>query len=492
MLRKALYICILHSFFFGVAPSALRAIDVSVSYATFGSPTGSYIELYLYIVGSTVTFQPAEGDSTGALDASVEVVILFQQGEDIVKFDKFILNSPPAEGEVNFLDLKRYGLDDGTYTLSVSVQDTRNPSNIRQFSTGIELDYPAGELTQSDIQLLEMAGPDESGTSPLAKNGILMEPLPFNYYHWSSSLLRFYCEVYHSDIAIADDYMIRYTVDWMQGNDRSKRVIMGHKRLKPESVQPILIQHDISHLPSGNYNLTIEVRNRTNELLSSKSAFFTRSNPEADASESLLTAEDLQDAFVRELGAEELEYSLSALEAIIEQTETEILNAVTKSPDADAQRRFLYTYWARQSPNNPKEAYEAYMTVVRAVDDKYADGFGHGFQSDRGYIYLRYGQPDDIVRVDNDPTAPPYEIWIYYDFPKTRQANVKFLFYNPNLAANQYELLHSTARGELNNPRWRQDLYRLSPTQQSGPNPVESTGTQDNWLRHADRFFTDF
>lgn len=472
--------------------SDLYGIDVSVSYSTFGSPSGSYVELSVYVVGSTVAFKTVDGDTSGIQSARVEVIILFQQGDDIVNYDKFFLNSPPSSGPVNFLDLKRYPLQDGIYTLSVSVRDVWTESNVRQFSADIEVDYPRGLLRQSDVQLLEMARQDTSGTSPLAKNGILMEPLPFNFYHRESSLLRFYSEIYNADQAIADDFMIRYTVDWLLGNDRKKTVIMGHKRLKPESIQPVLVQHDISSLPSGNYVLNVEVRNRINELLSAKSAFFTRSNPEADASESLLTAADLQDAFVRNLDAEQLEYSLSALEAIVEQTETEILNAVTKSADTESQRRYLFTFWARKEPGNPKQAFDNYMAVVEAVDNKYADGFGHGFQSDRGYIYLRYGQPDDIVRVDNDPTAPPYEIWVYYDFPMTRQANVKFLFYNPNLAANQYELLHSTARGELNNPQWRQELYRLSPNQQSGPNPVEPTGTQDNWLRHADRFFNDF
>lgn len=476
--------------FFLTGSLSLQAIDASVSYATFGSPSGSYVEIYLYIVGSTVTFQEAPADSS-QLSSKVEVVILFQQGEEIIKFDKFFLNSPPTAEPVDFLDLKRYGLKDGEYTLSVSVSDVLAEGNARSFSQRISLSYPKGELAQSDIELLEDARMDES-ENPLCKNGVYMQPLPFNFYHKNTSRLIFYTEVYHADQAIADDFMIRYTVDWMLGNDRSKTMVLGHKRLKPEGVQPVLIQRDISKLPSGNYKLTVEVRNRNNELLSAKTIPFQRSNPYLDITDSGITDDDIRDAFVQVLSEDELDYSIRALEAIVLQTETEILNAVTKGSDVAAQRRYLFTFWARKNPNDPKKAYDEYMNVVRAVDDKYADGFGHGFQSDRGYTYLRYGQPDDIVRVDNDPTAPPYEIWVYYDFPRTQQVNVKFLFYNPNLAANQYELLHSNARGELNNPQWRQELYRLSPSQQTGPNAAEPTGVQDNWLRHADRFFTDF
>ena len=60
----------------------LRGIDASVSYATFFSPEGSYVEVYLHVVGETVVFHPLT-DSTG--QSNLDVVILFKRGEEIVK-----------------------------------------------------------------------------------------------------------------------------------------------------------------------------------------------------------------------------------------------------------------------------------------------------------------------------------------------------------------------------------------------------------------------
>ena len=93
-------------------------------------------------------------------------------------------------------------------------------------------------------------------------------------------------------------------------------------------------------------------------------------------------------------------------------------------------------FFARKNPNLPEQAYEEYMLVARAADGLYKNGFGYGFESDRGRIYMRHGQPSDVISVENEMNAPPYEVWIYNTIEKTKQTNVKFLFYNPNLVAN--------------------------------------------------------
>ena len=71
---------------------------------------------------------------------------------------------------------------------------------------------------------------------------------------------------------------------------------------------------------------------------------------------------------------------------------------------------------------------------------------------------MKYGQPNDIVTVEDEPHARPTR----YGSMMTSlhgQRNVKFLFYNPNLTPNDFVLLHSTARTERQNPRWEIELY---------------------------------
>jgi hypothetical protein len=100
-------------------------------------------------------------------------------------------------------------------------------------------------------------------------------------------------------------------------------------------------------------------------------------------------------------------------------------------------------------------------------------------------VYLKYGRPDDIVTEWNDPSAPPYEIWSYNYVPSTRQNNARFIFYNPTLAGDDFRLLHSTVRGELQNPQWEVELYRNVPNEIEGNDYFQGTRMQDNLGRQA-------
>ena len=133
------------------------------------------------------------------------------------------------------------------------------------------------------------------------------------------------------------------------------------------------------------------------------------------------------------------------------------------------------------------------MEIARAADAKFKSGFRFGFETDRGRTYMRFGRPDDLIHVEDDPAAPPYEIWVYYNFPKTKQRNVKFLFYNPSLAGEDFILLHSNARGEINNPRWERILYaRNAGEEYDGDNYGDATRMKPNVARNARTYFEDF
>jgi hypothetical protein len=75
----------------------------------------------------------------------------------------------------------------------------------------------------------------------------------------------------------------------------------------------------------------------------------------------------------------------------------------------------------------------------------------------------------------------------------TNQRNVKFLFYNPSLAGDDFVTLHSTARGEISNPRWERDLYaRNAGEQYDGDNYQDATEMQRNVNRNARVYFEDY
>ncbi|MDY0016185.1 MAG: hypothetical protein RBS13_08250, partial [Bacteroidales bacterium] len=63
----------------------------------------------------------------------------------------------------------------------------------------------------------------------------------------------------------------------------------------------------------------------------------------------------------------------------------------------------------------------------------------------------------------------PYEIWYYYS--TYNQYNINFIFYNRDLVTNFYQLIHSTAKDEIYDPRWKLKLK----AKDSLPTSIEDT-----------------
>ena len=465
------------------------ALDASLSYASFKGSESNYIEVYLYVVGSTVTFKDGEDNMK---TASLEVTIKFLENEQIKKVDKYLLNSPNVHAVTDFTDLKRYSLANGTYTLEVDIRDVLDEENTRSYSAeGIVINYEEDEVMMSDIQLLTSCLPANEN-SPLVKNGFIMESAPFHFYNKHLSTLYFYVEIYNTEMALNDDFVLSYQIDKLSALQNGHNYVQSYKRRKKSSVDVYLAQVDIKDFPSGNYKLHVEVLNRNKEVLCSKAVLFQRSNPSAENIPISSDDFDIENTFVEKLSHDELRYSLKAIAPKLSGDDVEVMNMVIESRNVKSMKNSLYAYWANKNSVRPKEAYEAYMEVAEAIDREFNSGLGYGFETDRGYIFMRYGKPTNLISIEDENDAPPYEIWFYDQFPFTDQTDVKFLFYNPSLAAGNYILLHSNARGEINNPQWQIELYRDAANIEIEGNYRDATEIGEGVNRNAVRYFNDY
>ena len=256
-------------------------------------------------------------------------------------------------------------------------------------------------------------------------------------------------------------------------------------------VNTILQTVDITGLSSGNYLLDVEVYDQVRNKLSSVEKAFIRSNPDADKEWAENSATFFESSFTHHMPPDSVRYALKAIAPKVSQIQTPVLNFLLEKGEPDNQRRFLHQYWVETNPVAPEQSYIEYMRLAYAVDKQYHSAFGYGFETDRGYILLKYGFPDDIIAVDDEPSAPPYEIWFYNNFPVTSQSDVRFLFYNPSLAGGDYKLLHSTAIGEVQNARWQIQLYNDALSEQEAGDFINARGVRDNVNRRAVEYFED-
>lgn len=82
--------------------------------------------------------------------------------------------------------------------------------------------------------------------------------------------------------------------------------------------------------------------------------------------------------------------------------------------------RFLI-FWEKKKPNTKIEEnpilYEYYRRIEYA--NKNFKGFGEGWKSDMGMIYITFGPPNNVERHPLASNSVPYEIWDYYDLNRS-------------------------------------------------------------------------
>jgi GWxTD domain-containing protein len=463
------------------------ALEVSVTHASFKGEKINYVEINYFLVGTTLT--QVQIDSINS-QGSIEITTIFKQNGQVSKFDKFLLKSPASLDPIDFYELRRYELDNGIYDLEVQFKDMNKVSNVATFKSMFILDFSALNLRQSDILILNSFKQDHSDNK-FVRNGYLLEPLPFTIYDRTHKQLYLYNEVYNSDKFFnGDDFLMSYSIEKANNTANELPKAIGHQRKKSAPFIANMMSMDIANLESGNYRLVVTLRNRTNDLLSQKEVFFQRSNPSVEINMDTLSNDALQTQFVGEMDDLMLRFSLKSIAMNVSKEEAEGFKTMMSSDKKEDKQRYLFKYWYQKNKTLPEQAHDEYMMVAKAVDKTYNNGFGYGFETDRGRIFMQYGRPNDVVSVENEPNAPPYEVWIYYKFPATEQTNVKFLFYNPKLIPNGHQLLHSNCKGEMNNPRWKQDLYKNVPNDLIG-NSTDGREVKSGLNRRADQIFND-
>ena len=463
----------------------IHAVDVSISTVTYPSET-SYLEVYGRFIGQTVEFRPTSPGST-LEQARISVLMTISQNSTYVFAEKNEVMSPPSEAITDFWYFKRIKLEPGHYTLDLTCIDLNNPTDSLNFSKQIVVDQVNGvHAASSDLLLMSEISKDVS-VYPFERAAFSFEPLLFDTYGPGKTELVFYAEV--QTIPVENEQLYyRYYVS--HPDSASYITKPAYKRLKSSGLSGILEDFDISDIGSGSYILNLEVITKAEELLAKKSKRFSVYHPLTDYRLTYRRDDKFETSFVQALDEGELNYALKAIFPIVGNKLSGMLNELIWSDDIPTKRYFLYSYWSRISQTDPRAVYNQYMEVARAVDNEYGANLGHGFESDRGYIFLKYGKPNNVISVEDEASAPPYEIWLYNVLPETNQTNVKFLFYNPTLAGNDMSLLHSTCRGERQNKQWEVELYRDDPSSVID-NSVDAINVEDRMNRKARRYFSD-
>jgi GWxTD domain-containing protein len=373
-------------------------------------------------------------------------------------------------------------LPNGNYQMEISVKDMNSGDALPVEAMTVEVNYPDNTPAISDILLFDSYSKAVK-PNDCTKSGFDFLPRVYPFYGANENKLNFYAEIYNSDKLYDEGkFLVNYYIETVESSNRMQNYFFN-KRFDVKKVDVLLNTIDISELPSGNYYLVVEMHDRSNELICSKSWFFQRSNPNVAFEMEDLAGVNVANTFVGNITEiDTLRKYIRYLDPICSEMERDYSSNLVRTDDMKTMQQFLFNFWSKRFPMNPKQGFDDYLAAVRRVNMSFSTTAFPGYRSDRGYVFLKYGQPDKIMEVPDEPAALPYEIWHYYEV--ANQHNKKFVFVAPDRSSNDYQLIHSNMVGEINNPRWQMEIYG-NVYGQGYDQGVDQTEYERGWGSHA-------
>jgi GWxTD domain-containing protein len=422
----------------------------------------------------------------GKFKSTIEIQTIFRQNDKICAYSKIALDSPVVTDTTNldgaFIDQQRFSLPNGEYQMEISVTDLNSGDALPTETMTVEVDYPDNLPAISDILLFDSYTKAEKQKA-CTKSGFDFLPRVYPFYGANEDKLHFYAEIYNSDKLYDEGkFLVSYYIETVESSNRMQSYSFN-KRFDVSKVNVLLNTIDIKDLPSGNYYLVVEMHDRSNTLICSNSWFFQRSNPTASFDMDDLAGVSIANTFVSNITEiDTLRKYIRYLDPVCTEMERDYSSNLVRTDDMKTMQQFLFNFWSKRFPMNPKQGFEDYLAAVRRVNMSFKTSSYPGYRTDRGYVFLKYGQPDKIMESPNEPGAYPYEIWHYYEVGNQR--NKRFVFMSKDSAANDYQLIHSDMVGEINNPRWQLEIYSRIYGQ-GYDQGVDQTEYEKGWGSHA-------
>ena len=418
---------------------------------------GAYFEVYLVAGANAIKYVPTK---PRGYTAGLDVQITITQGDKVLNFDKYRLNTPlvydTTKIDFSILDQKRLFVPNVSAVVEVIITDINDSLNSFNY-TEVFSSFLKENVQISDVQFAD-SYKMTSQENTFTKNGVELQPYPINFFPSTRNNIIFYGEVYNADKYMQDDqFMITYAIR-NASTDEFNQEFYQYTKADKQPVFSFVKEMDITDLPGGNYNLVIEVRNKKNELIAQKKVFIQRANTGAINSWENIKMINTSGTFTDAYSEEQLNYFLDIIKPVATESDRNLIESLSARVEPDMKKKFLYNFWVERDPNDPYKKWLQYLERVKEVNKSFGTPSRAGYKTDRGRVYLQYGQPYDIVSSVNEPGAYPYEIWYYTTLPD-RQTNIGFAFYEPSMVSNDYILMHSNARGELHDERWKVKLY---------------------------------
>jgi len=424
----------------------MRPFDVEADYARFRGSVNEkqYVEVYYSIPQKTLLYSTEDGISK----AEAVLSLFITKGDSVVVAQRWRVphtkqDTAAVQNGINLVGVAGVELAAGDYRITVIGQDMHDLTRVDSVQMACSIRPLVDGVGMSDLELASVIRKGEKG-GPFYKNTLDVVPNVTGIFD-ESQMCYLYGEAYNLLKANdSSDYTQR-----LQVIDAVGREVISKERVRKRSAESTVIVESIpaSKLKMGTYTVILSFLDKTGtpEVSSAKKIFVY--NPTSGIDSSLVSAAPT--AFVDEYaGLSEEALDLEFDEARYETTSRE-KDQYEKFVGKEAKGRFLAEFWAHK----PLGFKEEYFRRVAYTNENFRSLARKGYTTDRGRVYITYGQPDDVERHPNEAEARPHELWTYNNI----QGGVFFVFVQRSQGSD-YELIHSTHRNEIRDENWERQI----------------------------------
>ena len=424
---------------------------LNVDYARFQHDARSvYLEIYYGFYSQLVTLESTNGGFNGGVKLFMQVVDTTTG--DILEDMHSLLpvtmtDTSEASLRHTIVTQSGYALPFGDYRLKVVAIDSLLP--LRRDSIELPLSlkpYPSG-FALSDVELCSEIKTSDRTSEPFYKNSLEVYPNPTLVFGVTNHPVMFqYLELYNLDTT--QTYAIKVQVlDGMKNVIRESSKVRTYQMKNAAEVGMM----NISSILSGKYQLVILVENAEGQEVGRSQKMFYVYNPHIQPAP--VSSIALKESELSGLSSEELAEEFRQAQYVAMDKEIRMFTQLTSQ---EARREFLAKFWTEVEKgrlgNEPIER-TGYLQRVAVANQRFRAQMRDGWHTDRGRVYILYGKPDEVQRFPSQQETKPYEIWRYFRI----ENSVDFIFVD-RFGFGDYQLIHSTKRGELQDYGWQQFL----------------------------------
>jgi GWxTD domain-containing protein len=318
-----------------------------------------------------------------------------------------------AQEQIAFIVQFGLHIPEGDYAYMIGVTSGEKHGSVSDTIALYLKDYPMSDLMMARQITIDTLG------DYLRKGNLQVVPQASHTFNDRFSHLFVYYEIYN---IVPDTSTMEVTYE-IVADDGTILSTTAQTIGKKFSSQAVNAGMRIENLDAGEYTLNVHVVDPKSDLVREKHTGFT-----------IKRADVLQVSYADMPYYDRIEYFLSSRD----------YKAFLELP-ADGKKIYLEKFWSMRDYPEIADRFEF-------ADANYGEGAKKGSATDRGRIYIKYGEPDEREKsFIAFQESKPYEHWQYFN-------GDQFIFVDIR-GTNEYTLIWSNVPGEPNQPT----LYKYLP-----------------------------